>query len=97
MLRKFLLLLMPIVLFFIPVHWLNGQDTICLFKNLTGSNCYGCGMTRAILSAVHFQFEAAYQYNKMFMLVLPLLIYLWGKATLTAFEIRIRLNNVSIK
>lgn len=80
MLRKILLIFIPFVLFFIPVNWLNNQHTICLFKNLTGSDCYGCGMTRAILSALHFRFDEAFHYNKLFVLVLPLLIYVWIKS-----------------
>jgi hypothetical protein len=73
------LLLFPVVLYLIPLEWLKNQHSICLFKNLTGYECYGCGMTRAILSAIHFQFENAFQYNKLFLIVLPVLIYIWAK------------------
>ncbi|MEI6050540.1 MAG: DUF2752 domain-containing protein [Bacteroidota bacterium] len=61
------------------MDWLKNQHSICLFKNLTGYECYGCGMTRAVLSAIHLQFENAFHYNKLFLIVLPLLIYIWGK------------------
>ena len=73
------LLLVPLVLYLIPLEWLKNQHSICLFKNITGHECYGCGMTRAILSAIHLQFENAFQYNKLFLIVLPLLIYIWSK------------------
>jgi hypothetical protein len=73
------LLLIPLVLYLIPLEWLKNQHSICLFKNITGHECYGCGMTRAILSAFHLQFENAFQYNKLFLTVLPLLIYIWTK------------------
>jgi hypothetical protein len=73
------LLLFPIILFFIPLEWLKNQHSICLFKSITGHECYGCGMTRAILSAIHFKFAEAIQYNKLFLVVLPLLIYIWAK------------------
>ncbi|TAL40628.1 MAG: DUF2752 domain-containing protein [Methylovulum sp.] len=73
------ILLIPVVLYFMPLDWLINQHSICLFKNITGNECYGCGMTRALLSAIHFQFENAFHYNKLFLIVLPLLIYIWAK------------------
>jgi hypothetical protein len=73
------LLLVPVFLFFIPLEWLKNQHSICLFKNITGHECLGCGMTRAILSAIHFQFMQAVYYNKLFVVVLPILIYVWAK------------------
>jgi hypothetical protein len=73
------LFLFPALLFLLPLEWLKHQHSICLFKNLTGHECYGCGITRAVLSAIHFQFADALQYNKLFLIVLPLLIYIWAK------------------
>jgi hypothetical protein len=73
------LLLVPVFLFFLPPEWLHNQHSICLFKNITGHECLGCGMTRAILSAIHFQFMQAVYYNKLFVVVLPILIYVWAK------------------
>jgi hypothetical protein len=72
-------ILIPVCLYFIPVNWLEQQHSVCLFKNLTGKNCYGCGITRAILSAMHFQFDIAYKYNKLIVIILPILIYIWTK------------------
>jgi hypothetical protein len=73
------LLIFPVFLYLIPVEWLNEQHSICLFKNIFGRECYGCGMTRAILSAIHFDFEAAFNFNKLVIIVLPLFIYVWIK------------------
>lgn len=74
-----LVFVLPIFLYFIPVDWLNKQHTICLFKNIFGIDCYGCGITRATLSALQFDFVNAYHYNKMIVVVFPLLIYVWFK------------------
>ena len=74
-----LVLLFPLLLSFIPMDWLNRQDTICLFKNLTGRECWGCGITRAVISAVQFDFATAFHYNKLIVVVFPLLVYEWGK------------------
>ena len=73
------ILLLPVVLFLLPLDWLKDQHSICLFKNLTGHDCYGCGITRAILSAIHFHFEDAFHYNKLFLVVFPVLIFIWTK------------------
>jgi hypothetical protein len=75
-------LFIPIVLYFVPIHRLNEQHSVCLFKNILGYECYGCGMTRACISAIQLDFSAAFYYNKMYIVVLPILIYLWIK-TLT--------------
>lgn len=90
------LLLFPVILFFIPLEWLKDQHSICLFKNITGHECYGCGMTRAILSAIHFQFAEAVYYNKLFVVVLPILIYIWTKNILILWSGKtITLNQLS--
>ncbi len=75
----FIITFAPVILFFIPVAWLNQQHTICLYKNITGHDCFGCGITRAVLSILHFDFSTAFYYNKLVVIVFPLLVYLWGK------------------
>ena len=76
------ILFLPVVLFLIPFDWLVKQHSICLFKCITGKECYGCGMTRALLSAMHFRVSDAYHYNKLFIVVLPLLALVWVKAVI---------------
>jgi hypothetical protein len=80
------ILIMPVALYFVPLEWVKNQHSVCLFKNLTGMECYGCGMTRAILSAIHLQFENAFHFNKLFLIVFPLLIYIWAKTLLTLWH-----------
>jgi hypothetical protein len=90
------LLLFPLVLFIIPLEWLRNHHSICLFKNITGHECPGCGMTRAILSAIHFQFAQAVHYNKLFVVVLPVLIYIWAKNIVTLLSGKtVTLNQLS--
>lgn len=71
-----------ILLYSIPIH-LDIWNKICLFKQLTGKNCWNCGMTRAFLSILHFDFSMAYQYNHKVFLVFPLTVgiylYSWYK------------------
>jgi len=77
--KLFGLLVFPILLYLIPLNWLNKQHSICLIKNIFGFECFGCGITRAIISAVQFDFKSAYNYNHLVIIVLPIFIYVWTK------------------
>jgi hypothetical protein len=81
-----LILALPVLLYVIPVDWYNKEYTLCLFKNIFGIDCYGCGITRAILSAIKFDFVDAMNYNKMVIIVLPILIYTWLRTTILFYE-----------
>jgi hypothetical protein len=77
------ILLIPAAIHFIPLEWINNQHSVCLFRNLTGHECYGCGMTRAVFSAIHLRFTDAFRFNRLSLVVLPLLIYIWAKTILS--------------
>jgi hypothetical protein len=70
---------LPFLLYFIPLEWLNKQKTICLVKNFFGVECPGCGITRAMISAVQLDFIKAIDYNKIIVVVLPILVFVWFK------------------
>lgn len=48
--------------------WLPG----CMFHQLTGLHCPGCGMTRAAHAALHGKIGEAFRYNPVGMVLLPL-------------------------
>jgi len=77
---------LPFVLYFIPLEWLNKQNTICLIKNIFGVECPGCGITRAIISAIQLDIIKAIDYNKLVIIVLPILIYLWFKSIILIYK-----------
>lgn len=62
---------------------LETNYSLCLYKNITGKECFNCGMTRAFLSILHFQFNQALDYNWRVVIVFPytVIIYLiaWYK------------------
>lgn len=91
------LLILPILLFFVPIDWLNKQHTVCLFKNIFGVECWGCGITRAVISAVQFHLEEAFFYNKMIVIVFPLLIYEWIKIVKGLFIKLFKVYTTNIK
>ncbi|MDR1005867.1 MAG: DUF2752 domain-containing protein [Bacteroidales bacterium] len=75
----FAVLGIPFVLWFIPFDWLTTGHTLCLFKNIFGVECWGCGITRAVVCCLHFDFSVAWAYNKFIIVVYPLLLYIWIK------------------
>ena len=68
----------PLLLAFVSVDWLDRSSPICLFRILFGTECWGCGMTRALASVIQGQFESAWTYNKLVVFVFPLCaLLLW--------------------
>lgn len=70
----------PDVLYLIPLDWFCSQPSICIYKFFTGHECYGCGITRAILFVLHFQYSHAFQLNRGIIIIFPLLLILWIKS-----------------
>ena len=54
------------VLVFVFVVLLYFSPISCPILSLTGVRCFGCGMTRALLSALRLDFAAAFSYHFMF-------------------------------
>ena len=78
--KLLILVLIPVVLYAIPLENICNGNTICIFTNVFGVECWGCGITRAIFSALHLRFHEAWYYNSLFVVVLPLLLFLWMRA-----------------
>jgi uncharacterized protein DUF2752 len=57
----------------------QGDFTLCLFKNITGKNCPGCGVLRGISAVMHLDLKFAYALNNMNVVIIPLLAYLFIK------------------
>ncbi len=47
------------------------SGSLCLVKNIFGISCFGCGLTRAFISILKFEFKKAFEYN---VLGIPLFI-----------------------
>ena len=48
------------------VALLFSQGITCIFREYLGFICPGCGMTRAMLSALRLDFAAAFRHHSMF-------------------------------
>lgn len=78
--RIWITILAPFVLLLLPVDFFDKGNSICLSKMLAGIECYACGMTRATMHFIHFDFQQAWQFNKLSFVVVPMLVPLWIKA-----------------
>lgn len=74
--------LLWLTILLLPAGFLDHGRSLCLSRVLLNRECPGCGMGRACFHAVHFDWRTAWQYNRLFVIVLPLLAYLWGKEVL---------------
>jgi hypothetical protein len=70
--RIFVFACVLIFLSMIPFEFIEGGPTICVFKNLLGIECPGCGMTRAFSCILHGDLVAAISYNRLVAIVFPL-------------------------
>lgn len=73
------MVLIPLVLLALPATFFDHGDAVCLSRVLADVECYGCGMTRAIMHLIHLDFAQAWFYNKLSFVVFPLLAFLYGQ------------------
>ena len=76
--KPFLLILLPVSLYLIPVEGIFSGESLCLIKRCFGIECWGCGITRAVFSLLYGRFEQAWEYNAFIILVFPLLLWVWA-------------------
>ena len=70
--------LLLFLLYCIPMHGFNFD--ICVYKIITGRECFNCGMTRAFLCVLHGEFNLAMEYNRNVIVIFPftVAIYLYS-------------------
>lgn len=78
-------MLLPLTLFVLPADFFDTGQTVCMSKLVFNITCPGCGMSRAIQHALHFDFINAYHFNKLVVVVLPLLIFVYIKEIYTTY------------
>jgi hypothetical protein len=89
------LLILPILIWFIDYNSNGGDFTFCLFKNLFGEKCYGCGVLRGISAAFHFDFNRMVDLNIFNIITIPLLITLYLKSILSIFKLNLSVLKTS--
>lgn len=61
----------------------EGAGIPCMFHQITGLYCSGCGSSRALRSILHLDFYQALRYNALFTLGLPLLAVYFGSLAIS--------------
>ena len=74
-----ILILIPIVLLILPADFFDTGNSICFSIVFFDNECYACGLTRAIQHLIHLDFSIGYEYNKLSIIVLPVLILSYYK------------------
>ena len=74
--RVLILLFLGILFFiaFLYLHTKYGFSIPCIFHEVTGFYCPGCGITRCILAILKFDFALAFRYNSLVFVLLPIFI-----------------------
>lgn len=73
------MIILPIVLLSISKTSFDTGPTTCIFTLFTGHKCLGCGMTRACMRIIHFDIKGALLYNKMSLIVFPIIAFYYAK------------------
>jgi hypothetical protein len=71
--KLILVLVLVFVFYNLPKEYLGDTYPICLYRIIFKHNCLGCGTTRAIWSILHFNFNQAFEYNRLIIITFPLL------------------------
>jgi len=57
----------------LPTAELASMPVLCMFRRVWGWECFGCGLTRALSLALHGEWAAAMEMNRLVAIVLPAL------------------------
>lgn len=81
------------ILLFIVLYILTKifDCSLCLIKNLFGISCPGCGLTRAFICIVNFDFVSSIRYN---VLSVPLFLGIVIYVVTLIFDILLSKNNI---
>ena len=84
-------------LLFLFYYFLNQKLNIgipCIFHELTGLYCPGCGITRMFFAIIELKFYDAFRYNPLvFILLIISILYLLLKSLLKKYNINLIIPN----
>ena len=80
------MIIVPFVLIFLPPDFFDYGPYMCPSYNLFNVECPGCGITRATMHLIHFQFKEAWAFNKLSFFIDPFLAYLYVKIIIMFYK-----------
>lgn len=83
----------------VPVLWHVDPEQVswmprCMVHSLTGWQCPGCGITRALHALLHGEFARALAYNWFFVISIPYFLSVCAVSNIPALRHRERLRRV---
>ena len=66
----------------------SSGPVLCLWRNLLGQECWGCGLTRAFCSLVHGQFRIAAGFNPLVFPAAITMVSIYSEGLLKALRVR---------
>jgi hypothetical protein len=67
----------PFVLLFLRADQFDHGLTVCPSKYFLNRDCPGCGLTRATMHILHFDFVNAWAFNKLSFFIFPFLVMIY--------------------
>jgi hypothetical protein len=77
--KLIVMIIIPILLIILPSDYMDHGQSLCLSRLIFNRECWGCGSARACMHFVHFDFREAWKFNKLSIIVTPILAFLWIK------------------
>ncbi|MCI9092484.1 MAG: DUF2752 domain-containing protein [Coprobacillus sp.] len=74
-LRMFFYISLYLFIIIQPVYFMDHQS-LCIIKGLFGIECFLCGMTRACIHLLHFDFKGAFSFHPLSFIVFPILCFI---------------------
>jgi len=75
--KRIFIISLPIIGFLLANLSVKSHYSLCLIKLIFKHECLGCGLTRAFAALSRLDFEGAYEFNHLIVVVAPLFFILW--------------------
>jgi hypothetical protein len=69
----------PVTLLILPADFFDNGEAVCLSKVFFNVECFACGLTRACMHLIHFEFEEAFAYHAWSFIAFPVLAIFWAR------------------
>lgn len=89
--RLIIYIISILFIYLIPLEFIEGRS-FCIFYNLFGITCIGCGVTRGLFNIINLNFSQAYIYNPLSFLWISLFLLIFIQDLLKIVKILISME-----